>query len=262
MLNQESSPLKYFNSPSMLELPSHAASRSKPWRLGVHIHIHYPDLLTELMEFLVPALDPNSLVVVTKTASWELDLRKIEAVVGNNIIVRAVENRGRDILPFLALIAEGVFEDCDAVLKLHTKRSLHRVDGEAWRRALLSGLLGSPGAIFAWKVELMSGAALVFPRTTYSSDWCLAQSQPILERMFQELGWSPRRSLVRFPAGSMFACSRAWIASLRSLNIREEVFSRESGVHDHGPEHAFERFFGALAMELAVFADAGQVSVK
>ena len=38
----------------------------------------------------------------------------------------------------------GAFDGYDAMLKVHTKRSPHRIDGDAWRVRLLDGVLGSP----------------------------------------------------------------------------------------------------------------------
>ncbi len=46
-----------------------------------------------------------------------------------------VENRGRDVLPFMkALRNEG--DGFEIGLKLHTKKSVHRDDGDDWRRFL------------------------------------------------------------------------------------------------------------------------------
>ena len=43
----------------------------------------------------------------------------------------------------------GVFDGYDAVLKVHTKRSVHRLDGDAWRVELLDGVLPSPEGVRA-----------------------------------------------------------------------------------------------------------------
>jgi hypothetical protein len=53
-----------------------------------------------------------------------------------------VPNRGRDVLPFLTVVGRirelGQYE---YLLKLHTKKSLHRKDGAKWLDELLSTLL-------------------------------------------------------------------------------------------------------------------------
>ena len=61
--------------------------------------------------------------------------------------IHVVENFGRDSGPRVDLARMGVFEGYDAVLKVHTKRSLHRLDGDAWRVELLDGVLPSPEGV-------------------------------------------------------------------------------------------------------------------
>jgi hypothetical protein len=222
-----------------------------PWRFGVHFHVHYPEMAPEIIRRLVPALDANSIVEVTHTRQMDLDLSEIQEVVGHNLTSHQVENRGRDILPFLQLISTGAFEGCQGVLKIHTKRSPHRPDGQAWREGLIGSLLGSPQAVFAWKAELMQGATMVFPTTNFVNDRCLSWSQPILEAMLQELNLVDRYPLVRFPAGSMFACSGRFISALQGIRPLLDVFEPETGLTDLAPEHAFERLMGVLAHELS-----------
>src|SRR5205085_10482601 len=53
------------------------------------------------------------------------------------------QDRGRVIRTFLVFLESGVLFKYDLVCKLHTKRSLHRADGDAWRRTLIAGVLGS-----------------------------------------------------------------------------------------------------------------------
>src|SRR5690606_9461569 len=51
------------------------------------------------------------------------------------------DNLGRDILPFLRTIPEIMSSGFRYALKIHTKRSTHRQDGDLWRRKLYETLL-------------------------------------------------------------------------------------------------------------------------
>ena len=62
-------------------------------------------------------------------------------------MIHRVPNLGRDLGSLVELAGAGVFDGYDAILKVHTKRSPHRIDGDAWRVALLDGLLPSPEGI-------------------------------------------------------------------------------------------------------------------
>ena len=49
--------------------------------------------------------------------------------------------------PFVRVLELGLVGDYDAVLKLHTKASVHRIDGDAWRDRLLDSLCPSRDGI-------------------------------------------------------------------------------------------------------------------
>jgi lipopolysaccharide biosynthesis protein len=51
------------------------------------------------------------------------------------------ENRGRDVLPFIQVLESILKDDVDFILKIHTKKSKHRSDGDKWRNAIFDDLL-------------------------------------------------------------------------------------------------------------------------
>ena len=61
-----------------------------------------------------------------------------------------MDNRGRDIGPFLALLERGRLDRYRYICKVHGKKSIdggrQTYMGEMWRRRLLFDLLGAPGA--------------------------------------------------------------------------------------------------------------------
>ncbi len=140
---------------------------------------------------------------------------------GAQVVV--VENRGHDVGPFHTLVKGGALREYDAVLKLHTKLSPHRVDGDQWRTALWHGLLSDPpsAAQLARHVAHEPGAGGVVPAGN------------ILPFGPDDLNWWPTRSLLQqdrrgrsavrrsgqhsFPAGSMYWLSRSAVRALERL---------------------------------------------
>ena len=61
-----------------------------------------------------------------------------------------MENRGRDIGPFLTLLERGRLDRYRYICKIHGKKSIDggrkMYTGEMWRRRLLFDLIGAPGA--------------------------------------------------------------------------------------------------------------------
>jgi Rhamnan synthesis protein F len=115
-------------------------------RIAVVLHLYYPELWPEFRDALSSISEPSDLFV-TLTAGYSDDaLDWIRADYPSAQII-TLENRGRDILPFVVLINSGLLFRYELICKLHTKRSIQgagtgrRSNGNAWRRDLLDGVL-------------------------------------------------------------------------------------------------------------------------
>src|SRR5207342_335024 len=111
----------------------------------VVIHAWYREVLDELLDALRDTGVSWRLVVTTTTEAAE-DVRARLQALGMPFEMAVSENRGRDILPFLRVAGRLLDEGVEVVLKLHTKRSLHRQDGDAWRRDLVQKLASAERA--------------------------------------------------------------------------------------------------------------------
>ena len=115
-------------------------------RVLVVAHVYYPEVWFDIEDRLVRLPEPYDLVVSLVEGRTEVLAPQIAERLPHAII-HHVPNHGRDLGPLVELAGAGVFDGYDAILKVHTKRSPHRVDGDAWRVALLDGLLPSPEGI-------------------------------------------------------------------------------------------------------------------
>ena len=124
--------------------------------IAVVVHIHYIDLLDEIIDTINPI---KSIKKVFVTIS---DLKK-EKVINSKLkeglikpySIKSGFKRGRDILPFITQFCDE-YKKYDLICKIHGKRSPHLGDfGEKWRKYLFRALLGE-----SYVVEKIEGIFL------------------------------------------------------------------------------------------------------
>lgn len=227
-----------------------AAAGPRPERPNVRIaitaHIFYLDLAMEIIALrdIFPESVPVFFTVPHDRAE---ELSRVVAGIPD-VVLFPCENRGRDIAPFLALLQSGALDCFDAVLKLHSKRSPHLMDGNLRRKLLFAMLCGERYATYrALKAFERPDAGLVGWRDCYRSDpvfWMAnrARVQEISERMeaesFTKLG---------FFEGSMFWFRPKALDALRELDLKPDAFEAEAGQLDGTLHHTIERCFTIAA---------------
>ena len=214
-----------------------------PSRVCVIIHAFYPDLVPEILDYLRRWPVPYRLIFTTTREAHD-ELARIVADQGMESEILVNDNRGRDILPFLQAMSR--VGDDEIILKLHTKRSLHRGDGEFWRKDLLSKLLSPDRAseIFEAYLKradlgLVAPDGHILPMSTY---WgANAEKVRALSRKMGSGGLDPDTML--FAAGSMFYVRPQALAGIRALGLAATDFEPEAGQVDGTMAHAIERCF-------------------
>jgi lipopolysaccharide biosynthesis protein len=233
--------------------PEAAAGIPELRRVALVIHAFYPDIFGQILSRIESGLGPEAnlpvKVFVSTPAGNEAQIRRLAAGCRRPISVEVFPNRGRDVLPFLRL-ASGI-EDADSlVVKLHTKKSNHRLTGELWREELLAGLLadGKIQKALAYfnqhpGVGLIGPAGHVVPMSLY-----FGGNAPALRFFCQVFGVSVRElRTMNFPAGGMFFARWAALRPLLSLDISDTMFEAEAGQSDGTMAHAIERVFSLSA---------------
>jgi tetratricopeptide (TPR) repeat protein len=221
----------------------------------VCLHIFYEDLIEEFAAVIAQAQQRLPLdVIVSLPEAWPLAAleRLIAALRPVHILV--CRNRGRDVAPFLAALevvqARGYRHGC----KIHSKKSTHLGRGEAWRRALLEGLLG-PAALTRLEEGFFADARIGM--AGMGEAWLsLAERQNIVhcESRMGEIG--ALLSLEDAPMRGFFAGTMFWFRP-EALTVcarlsGHEIFEPELGQVDGMAAHALERLF-AVMVEAAGF---------
>ncbi|WP_109124216.1 glycoside hydrolase family 99-like domain-containing protein [Dyella sp. C11] len=220
-------------------LPSREGTDKRPC---VVVHAWYVDVLDEI----VAQLQANTMdwrIIITTSPERERDVRARLASLGVEAEVDVFENRGRDILPFLHVADRLLNEGVDVVLKLHTKRSVHRDDGAQWRKELLNHLAAPDRAsriLEAFAADPHLG--LVMPE---------GHSQPLnhfwganegnVRALCVRLGLPQPAPDGQFIAGSMFWVRLAALRPLLDAHMEPWEFEQESGQIDGTTAHALER---------------------
>ncbi|HWL79434.1 MAG TPA: rhamnan synthesis F family protein [Roseomonas sp.] len=225
--------------------------RLRAWRLQGHsapaacraavvVHLYYPELLDEALA-VQATLPPGSPLLITAPPAQAARLRQ-DIKGREKVEVLEVENRGRDIAPFMKLLAEGRLDGFDAVLKIHGKRSPHLRHGDLRRRIFFVGLAGSRGNVArvleCFKEPATGFVGLASYFRTRPLYWMRNRAR--VEALCARMG-APAR--VGFFEGSMFWFRPAALEPLRRLGLRTEDFEAEAGQLDGTLHHAVERCF-------------------
>jgi lipopolysaccharide biosynthesis protein len=153
-------------------------------------------------------------------------------------------NVGRDVLPFLQLLAFADLSIYQHFIKIHTKRSSHLSNGDKW---------------FSRNVEVLIGDKRMTERIFDLIDPSRPgiyglECKPLRDHYRSNRHWLkfllPDRhcySNARFIPGTMFAGSAEFLRRLAALNLHLHHFEGERGQLDGCLIHALERYFGYFA---------------
>lgn len=215
-------------------------------RVAILAHAYYVELLDEILACRDVLPTPAPLHLTVPLERMELVAERVSGLV--DVTLHPCENRGRDIAPFLTVLGSGALDGYDAVLKLHTKRSPHLLDGETRRKLLFATLCGSR--------EATSKALKAFedPRTGLVGWGCCFRTGRTYwmknETRVRELAdrmQAADAARLGFFEGSMFWFRPASLSALRELDLRPEDFEAEERQLDGTLHHAVERCFTIAA---------------
>lgn len=226
-------------------------------KIATLAHVYYPDLLPDIISEL-SAIPVAFDLIITNATGAHLDVHTDELTNLNRLTVLDVENRGRDILPLVAVVNADLLEPYELVLKVHTKKSAWREehaelggDGQGWRQDFLDGLLGSANNVtnilntFASdpRAGLITTAGNIVGPEFWGGDEDIARN--LLRRI--QLDLTP--ASLRFASGSMYWVRGFLLQGLRAFALEDADFEDEAGQVDGTTAHALERILGIVTRE-------------
>lgn len=207
------------------------------------IHAWYLEPLREILE-TISTCDLGARLVITTTFEKQAEVRRLLAIIGTEAQILVSENRGRDILPFLR-VAYALADDGTAIiLKLHTKKSVHAHDGDAWRRSMIETLLNPVDVtriISSFesnpKLGLIAPGNHLLPVEDYIG--ANARGVDYLRRRLGFVGVG--NDSAEFPSGSMYWVRPDALRTILDAHLDESEFEPEAGQTDGTLAHAVER---------------------
>lgn len=229
--------------------------------LAIVIHVFYTDMLDEIFQFLDRLDIDFQLYVTTPFNHIEyVKTRLAEKRYPHELL--GVENRGRDILPFLKIMPLVIESKHEFVLKIHTKKSSHCSFGEEWRKDIFLKLLDVKLAQQTLKyLQENLNVGMIAPEGyLLSNSINYSNNEKNIAYILKKLGLLETVfSNLHFPAGSMFYARTIALEPLLDLELYNEKFANELGQEDGTLAHAIERAFGAsVHLCSAQLADTGQ----
>ena len=217
---------------------------------AVALHLHYGELWPEIA-LLLKRWRARFQLFVTLTRGDEPLARRIAADFPS-AKVDVVENRGRDVRPFLQLLESGALDAYELVCKIYGKRSLRSgaspLFGEMFRRATFLDLIGSDAQVediqncFATEPLLgLVGPERFRARSRHNDPAeIMGASRTTIEALARRMGAEIGQGEYDVFHGTMFWARPKALAGLRGLGLAANGFSPEIGREDGAMEHAVE----------------------
>lgn len=220
--------------------------------IAIVIHAFYEEVFDEILVYLKKLRSIQYVLYVTAPAGNMDGLQKKLLQSGQQFILLQVENRGRDVLPFLKIMPHVVQANHEIVIKVHTKKSLHREDGDVWRQDLFQELISEEAVTNVLNYfEANQNVGILGPRNhivpmSYYWGANARTVYSLAKRLGVDLNIVDRLSFI---AGTMFCAKVSALIPLLNLSINEDDFEEESGQIDGTLAHAVER-----CISISVFA--------
>jgi lipopolysaccharide biosynthesis protein len=219
-------------------------------RLAAVVHIFFYDLWPELRDALGNIPEEFDLIcTITLREDYE-ELRNEILFDFPHARVIPFPNHGRDLFPFTYLCNSGLLENYEAICKLHTKKSLHRLDGDKWRDHLVGSILPSKEGTRKLLEKFLADPQvgfLVADGQIFSDEKWWGSNQARLQQELLRIGLNADDHSLRFAAGSIYWVKPEVLRPLRWMGLEASEFEVEAGQLDGTLAHGVERVLGFCA---------------
>jgi lipopolysaccharide biosynthesis protein len=236
--------------PAEATSPSQVTNGPADAPVAVVAHIYYEDTWPDIAGALRGLTIPFDLIVTTVAGRERL----IESVRRSypRAQIEIMENRGRDIGPFLVLLERGRLDRYRYICKIHGKKSIdggrETYMGVLWRRRLLFDLLGGPRAANAAidmfvrdpSIGMIGPKVFRLPNDNYPEDLSWSANRLMTLELAERMGVPADKFQLDFFGGTMFWVRPEALKPLRDLHLAADM-PYENGLIDGDLPHALER---------------------
>lgn len=221
-------------------------------QVALHIHIFYPELLSQILERLCLNNIRPDLYLSYSQCELEPAIQLALAKHGLEASLHLVPNRGRDIGPLVSELGLHLDQHYAFHGHLHTKKSVLIAGATAarWREFLLVNLLGESGTPMADRIlaamESNPEIGLVFPDDPGCIGWTENRSHG--ESLANRLGLPALPESINFPVGTMFWARQGALSQLYGLGLSWDDYPPEPLGYDGTMLHAIERLLPQVCL--------------
>ena len=224
-------------------------------KICVQAHVFWADLISEITD-KTNEIPYKFDLFITTTTEDKADLIKNYLKLyskANAFFVSVVENKGRDVIPFISQL-KPVIGTYKYFCHIHTKKSVQNGEGGIiWREYLFENLLGNSQIIkeILHNFEKNQKLGVVFPQNIdfikknveWGGDYEICEK--LMSRMQSD--YKINREKLMFPAGNMFWGRTDALRQMFEIDIPETEIPEEKGQLDGTIMHGIERLWLYLA---------------
>ena len=220
-------------------------------KIAVQVHLFYLDLIKDIVNKTnnIPVKFDLYITIIYPQKYKQIKNYVKQFSKANFFEILIVENKGRDILPFLIQIKTR-YRFYKYLCHIHSKKSKHSSKtGKLWRNYLYNNLLGNFKIISAiiFDFEKNKKLGFIFPETYYRIIKFFLLHSNKTKKWMEFLAYKlfPNCKLdgfLNFPAGNMFWSKTASIYQI-FINDLREYFPKESDQLENTIMHGIERIW-------------------
>ncbi len=228
-------------------------NRSSETKIAVVVHLFYEESWDVIQKNLKNLNKPFDLFISIPSRTFKV----IDKIQKDYPLVYIYEtpNRGRDVLPFIKILPVIREKGYLYILKIHSKKSTHRIDGNEWMNGMLESLLPNNKQIFNKLINVLDkkDTGLIGPSGQYIQLTVNFEANGVLMTEILKLIYHNKvtvfnvlqsnRTDYGFFAGTMFWARIDSLDKIVNHNFGVYKFNSEAGQIDGTLAHAFERVF-------------------
>lgn len=241
----------------LVDHSENAVSRP-PLRACAYVHLHYMETWPEIESALLQ--NTMEMDVVISVTAQDSNFRENVLTTFPNARIIHMENRGRDVGPFMELLKQGIFKNYDVVCKIHGKLSRKNgretVSGHRIRRYTLACLLANGAGDHILKsfsehpeLGLLGPRNLSLPLKGKSVSQYIKNELSHMREVFERADVTLDPLDTQFFVGTMFWFRPAAFKLFERTNIGLSDFQPENGAKKGTLQHGLERSFSSITRQ-------------
>lgn len=238
-------PVKTSSKLVVINNTSKEQSQENSQTLAIVLHVFYFDIFATIMEKIEQIDSDYKLYISTHSEIYDdvcefVRCKKVYAT------IVSYENVGRDIYPFTQIMQYVKKNNHKYLIKLHTKKSPHRISkGIFWREKMLAELLDQENINMIIKCMKHYPVGIVGPTDyTYKLIDKIGPNIKALKRLSKQIDCKYDLNNEFFVGGTMFFSTVQAVEPVLELELNSDMFEPEPIPIDGTMAHTVERFFG------------------